>query len=321
MSGIQEKVAQFIREWEDPGTDYVLAQTSGSTGSPKQIRLSKELMKRSAQRSIDFFGLNQSSRIHLALSPEYIAGKMLIVRALLAKCRLTFEEPSQFPLRHDMDQTPIRLLSLVGAQLPGYIEIMKANPSLRVEHLLVGGAPLTQYQRTHACSGDWIPWESYGMTETASHIALRKITLTEKIPFEVLPGIRVMTDEDGALVIDLGSDGIIHTNDIANLLDDTHFTIIGRKDNVIITGGHKVFPEKVEAIISPYLPSGHRFFIGSRASKKWGQEILLYLEGPEIDLPDFHRLGLRSYEIPRDVVYLSSIPATSSGKIIRTAQK
>ncbi len=307
----------FIEEWNDETTDFIEAHTSGSTGKPKQIHLPKEMVARSAIRSIKHFGITPQSRLHLALSPDYIAGKMLIVRALLAGCRLTAEQPSQTPLATDTDPTPIQLLSLVGAQLPGFCESMRRPMAPRVRHLLLGGAPLNDSMRRLALSGDWTPWESYGMTETASHIALRRITADNSLPFETLPGISVTLNEDECLVIDLGEDGIFSTNDVAELTDSRHFRILGRKDNVIITGGLKVFPEQIEALIAPAMPDGRRYFITSRPSERWGQELILVVEGEPCPLPDLHKLGLGHHQIPRDIIFQSKLSLTSSGKIIR----
>lgn len=308
---------EFLDEWLDESSDCITAHTSGSTGRPKQISLPKEMVRRSAIRSIRHFGITQQSRLHLALSPDYIAGKMLVVRAICAGCRLTSEEPSQSPLAQSTDSSPIQLLSLVGAQLSGFCESMRKPEAPKVRHLLLGGAPLNQTMRELALSGDWTAWESYGMTETASHIALRRVTADNSLPFETLPGITVSLDNEGCLVIDLGIDGIFHTNDIAELVDSSHFLILGRKDNVIITGGLKVFPEQIEAAIASAIPEGRRFYVTSRPSERWGQEIVLVVEGEPCPLPDMHTLPLKHHQIPRDILFRRELPLTSSGKIIR----
>lgn len=316
-SEISDPLQRFLQEWHDESRPCITAHTSGSTGTPKAILLPKEMIRRSAMRSNLHFGIRSSSRLHLALSPDYIAGKMLIVRALIAGCRLTVESPSQDPLGSLSDLTPISLLSLVGAQLPGLIENSRYRKIPEIRHLLLGGAPLNDHMRHLACSGNWTPWESYGMTETASHIALRPITIDRALPFKTLPGISVSLDADDCLVIDLGVDGIFHTNDIAQLIDSNTFFILGRKDNAIITAGHKVFPEQIENIISASLPSGRRFYITSSSSEKWGETIKLVIEGDPCPLPDFHALPLKSFQIPRQTVFVKNIHTTSSGKIIR----
>ena len=310
-------IQRVIKEWKDPSLEFIEAHTSGSTGKPKLIRLPKELLRRSAERSVNHFGIDSRTRLHLALSPAYIAGKMMIIRALEAQCKLTWEEPSASPLESGETTDPIQLLAIVGAQLPGLIENHRRGKLPEIRHLLIGGAPLTSTMREMAVEGPWDAWESYGMTETASHIALRRITPGEILPFETLSGISVSCDNDDCLIIDMGPDGIFHTNDIAQLIDSGKFFILGRKDNVIITGGHKVFPEQLESILARKLPEGLRFYVTSRPSEKWGEEIVLVIEGTPMELPDFHTMSLESFQIPRHVVFMPKLKTTSTGKIIR----
>lgn len=276
-------------------------------------------MQRSAKRSIKHFGISSSSRLHLALSPDYIAGKMLILRALIADCELTFESPSSSPLSEaNTNDKEITLISLVGSQLQGLYQRLQQGSLPPIRHLLLGGAPLNDTMRQMAANGPWQAWESYGMTETASHVALRRITSSPQ-PFEALPGISFSLNDDNCLCINLAEDGIIKTNDIAILYDSTHFDILGRKDNVIITGALKVFPEEVEAIIAPYIAS-RRFYITSRPSQKWGNELILIIEGNEIPIPDFHDIPqLKPHQRPKSVLFLPKLSLTSTGKIIRTS--
>lgn len=310
----RRKIDTFVDEWNNTN-DYITAHTSGSTGTPKNILLPKEMVRRSAQRSISHFGIDTSSRLHLCLSPDYIAGKMLIVRALEAGCRLTYEAPTSEPLKCDTDTSPITLISLVGSQLQGLVNnFTDATPQIR--HMLLGGAPLNGTMRSLALSGDWQCWESYGMTETASHIALRHVTQDDSEPFHALTGIRLSVNGDNCLTIDMGIDGTLTTNDIVDLHSPDEFHLLGRKDNVIITGGLKVFPEKAEKILEPCMQN-RRYYITSRRSLKWGEEVILVIEGEEMQLPDFQKLNMHPYERPHDVIFQEKIPLTSSGKIIR----
>lgn len=313
---IPESARHFLQEWHDNSRSCITAHTSGSTGKPKTILLPKEMVLRSAIRSNIHFGITSSSRLHLALSADYIAGKMLIARALTANCKLTFESPSQYPLSDSADLSPIDLISLVGSQLSGLIENAQSRRLPEIRNLLLGGAPLNDQMRRLACSGRWTPWESYGMTETASHIALRRVTADNTLPFQTLPGISVSLDSDDCLAIDLGLDGTFHTRDVARLIDNRHFFILGRKDNVIISGGLKVHPSEVEEKIFPFIPD-RRFYITSRKSDKWGDEVVLMIEGDPCELPDFHNIPLLNHERPKAVLFTPRFQLTASGKIIR----
>lgn len=314
---IQSRIEGFKAEWLNDH-DYIMAHTSGSTGTPKHIRLPKEMMRRSARRSISFFGIDTQSRLHLCLQPDYIAGKMLIVRSLEAGCRLTAEEPSAFPLAGDTDGDEIHLLSLVGSQLQGFAANVAARRAPAVKHLLLGGAPLNAAMRATACALPCRCWESYGMTETASHVALRPVTPDGEQCFEALEGITFSLTLDQCLIINMGGDdGTIITNDMATLTDERHFHLLGRKDNVIITGALKLFPQILEEKIAPHLPSDRRFYITSRPSEKWGNEVVLMMEGEPCPLPDFHTLPLLNYERPKAVYFIPQFDQTTSGKIIR----
>lgn len=321
---------EFIELWQS-GVNEIEAYTSGSTGTPKRIMLPRRLMEESAMRSIRHFGLDETSTVHLALSPEYIAGKMCIVRALTAGCKLTFEEPSSYPLTAADTPSVITLLSAVGAQIPAMAHLAQTGNLPHIEHLLLGGAPLTADMRQAAGSLADNVWESYGMTETASHIALRRVS-NEPEPFRPLPGITVGSDSRGCLTIDMPTAGLIITNDIVELHDDNRFFILGRADNVLISGGLKVMPETVEQRLSSYLP-GQTFYITSQPHPKWGEQIVLIIENPQaaaetcVDSKEYilgqeslyelsHRL-LKPHERPARVFVTRNIPRTSSGKIIR----
>lgn len=314
------KIEDFIREWRSK-TPYIEAHTSGSTGKPKEIRLPKQLVRESALRSCRHFGIREGDRLHLCLSPDYIAGKMLIVRALEACARLTFEGPSSAPLAGNTDTQEIRLISIVGSQLEGLRRSMDLLPQLRIRHLLAGGAPLTSSMRRLAAEGPWdAAWESYGMTETASHVALRRITPRGLNPFEALDGIHFsLTDED-CLIIHLPGQEPLITNDIAELLTPRSFVLRGRRDNVVITGGLKVFPEETERAIGPLIPKGRDFYVTSEPSEKWGRSLLLLIEGIPISLSvkGLYASGLPHWQLPKRIIFLPEFRRTSTGKIIRT---
>ncbi|MCM1319255.1 MAG: AMP-binding protein [Muribaculaceae bacterium] len=330
-SGTYLQLSQsFINLWQS-GVKEFEAFTSGSTGTPKRILLPRRLMEESAMRSIRHFGLDESSTIHLILSPEYIAGKMCIVRALISESHLTIEEPSSHPLTASTTPAEITLLSAVGAQLQGMIALKEQNKLPHIKHLLLGGGPLTAEMRSQAITLANNVWESYGMTETASHIALRRVAL-EPGHFFTLPGISVSTDTRGCLVIKMPTIGILTTNDLAKIYPDGSFIILGRADNALISGGLKVIPERVEQTLSQHLP-GRTFYITSQPHTKWGEQIILVLEEPHLSEPksinakEFDIAGvslytlchslLKPHECPAIAILTPHIPRTDSGKIIR----
>lgn len=317
---------EFIAEWES-GAPYIMAHTSGSTGTPKPVRLSRRLVEESARRSIAHFGLDAGSRLHLCLSPSYIAGKMLIVRSLMCGASLTCEEPGLSPLAENIDMREITLMSVVGAQLPGLLALRESGaPVPVIRHLLVGGAPLNAAQADMALRVAMNVWESYGMTETASHIALRRIDSASSlrtVPFTLLPGIAVELDARGCLVVDTGVGERLVTNDVAEMLTPRTFLILGRADNVIITGGLKVHPDQVEPLLAPLLAAYPGYFITGREHPRWGNVVCLVVESSGISVAERERIIKGAAELlpthcrPREIVAVSKLKRTDTGKIIR----
>lgn len=298
--------------------------------------LPRRLLIESARRSISHFGLEASSVIHLILSPEYIAGKMAIVRALEARCTLTWEEPSSRPLSSDNVPDRISLLSAVGSQIAGMSMLINEGKLPDIKHLLLGGAPLTKEMRQMALPLAENVWESYGMTETASHIALRQITSDTDVvpPFIPLNDIHISTDKRGCLAIDMPTVGQLVTNDLVDIDESTGgFHVLGRADNVIITGGLKVMPEMVEQKLSAYMPEGSVFYITSRPHPKWGEEVVMVLENScitqinELSPSEFETPGgtlktvcqdiLPPHSRPKVIIKIPEIQRTATGKIRR----
>ena len=289
------------------------AHTSGSTGTPKPITLSHELVRDSAWRSIRHFGLTADSHLHLCLSPDYIAGKMVIIRALEACCSLSWEPASSHPRLNA--PKPITLLSIVGTQLPGLQQLKEHGNLPSIKHLLLGGAPLTAAQRTLALTLADEAWESYGMTETASHIALRHV---DDPWFYPLDSINLGTDDRGCLRIELPHSEPLLTNDIIEFQPDTQgFRVLGRADNVIITGGLKVHPEQVEALLAPYFHGD--IMLTSVPDPKWGQLLVLQTESTTIptDWDTLVATLLPPHQRPRRIEQVPSLPRTSNGKLRR----
>lgn len=334
MEPYEAEIQRFIDCWTGDSCD-IEAHTSGSTGVPKRVMLPRRLVKESAWRSIRHFGLDKDSVIHLILSPAYIAGKMAIVRALEAGCTLTAEAPSAHTMQSPRTPSHITLLSAVGAQLDGMCELKARGRLPHIRHLLLGGAPLTPAMRSAACTLAQEVWESYGMTETASHIALRRVLDTDPYgtsPFMPLDGICTGTDSRGCLVISMPTVGTIVTNDLVEMRADGGFKVLGRADNVIISGGLKVIPEKVEQALAP-LFTRNDFYVSSRPHPKWGEELVVVVEhagamGVEyIDSKRYFIGGCSLYalcrdmlapcERPKGVIILPEFRRTDSGKLIR----
>lgn len=306
----------FLKEWESD-SDYILAHTSGSTGKPKEIRLLKEDMRQSARATNRFFGIGPDSLLVSPLSAGYIAGKMMIVRALEAGCRLIEETPSNHPLKSEYGT--VALLPIVPSQIPGLLESEYVR---NVQNVIVGGAPMSPVQEQLLMSALTMnAYATYGMTETCSHVALRKIGCQY---YQALPGVRFEVDNRSCLkIIALDfSFKELQTNDVVKLEDVTHFQWKGRVDNVIISGGIKIFPEEIERELSGRIPLSF-YFIGE-PDDKWGQKLIMKVEYSSADLKTIEskirnilESNLPRYHQPKEIIFLKEFPRTSSGKILR----
>ena len=300
-------------EWESE-SDFISCHTSGSTGVPKHIELPKHQVRASALRTCSFFNIDKDSHLHSCISPDFIGGKMMMIRSILSGAEFTYEKPSNRPFS-DYSGKAIDVVSVVPSQMLHILEHPDLIPEVRC--YLIGGAPLPQQIKERISAAGISAYESYGMTETASHIALRKVDPDNKW-FQTLDGISVSLSPSGCLTIEIDGWQIFHTNDVAEVLSPTTFRILGRADNVIITGGKKVFPEEVEHILNPLLSSP--FFISSLPDLKWGQKIVLSTTDTthsDAFLLDICRSALPGHMCPKEVIRINEIPLTSNGKIKR----
>ncbi len=238
---------EFIREWND-GSERLLVHTSGSTGAPKPMWVEKSRMKASALTTCRFLGLNAGDTALLCMPLDYIAGKMMVVRAIVCGLRLIEVPPSGHPLA-GLKSAPT-FAAMVPMQVYNSLRVSEERRLLgSISHLIIGGGAIDNDMAAElACFGNAV-WSTYGMTETLSHIALRRLSGPEAsewyTPFD---GVSVSLTPDGCLAIDAPDvcATTITTNDIARLAPDgRRFRIIGRKDNVICSGGIKIQAEEV----------------------------------------------------------------------------
>ncbi|MCH5239752.1 MAG: AMP-binding protein [Muribaculaceae bacterium] len=306
---------EFFAQWHNK-RNYITVMTSGSTGDPKVITLAKEFMRRSARRTNNFFGITSRSRLHSCISPDFIGGKMMGVRADLSGATLTWENPSNQPLGSLRPSDRIDLLAVVPSQMLHILENQSQLPE--IGNIIIGGSAIHPALRKKISGSGLNCWETYGMTETASHIALRKV-MDKELPFEVLPGIEVTTNE-GCLKIEFQEGERVQTNDLAEIESPGKFYIRGRRDDVIISGGRKINPLEVEEKIRPFVEG--EFFLVGQPDEKWGQRVVMVVEKGfnPLEIEDFRgRLEgiLQGYEIPKEIKVVDKLSHTSSGKLKR----
>lgn len=307
----------FIEQWRD-SSPTVEAHTSGSTGAPKVIKLLKGDMRISAQATNRFFDIDSGSLLVCPLSDSYIAGKMMVVRAEVSGAQLIMESPGRMPFAKPLERT-IDLAAIVPQQIEGVI-----NSPNRFRHIIVGGGPVSPVEEAIALDhsrltgAQW--WMTYGMTETCSHVALRRFG---SVLYECLPGITVSADSRGCMVIssEESSWGCVITNDLAEIQSPISFRWLGRIDNVVISGGKKLHPELIEPLIAP-IAGTIPFFLTGRASGRWGEELVMVMEGelPDCEVESLYnkiRDALGHDTAPKAIIQKKQLPRTYSGKLIR----
>lgn len=310
--GIYQFMLDFIDE-----TDYIVQQSSGTTGTPKTFRISKLSMVESARLTAKKLGLKFGDKALLCLPVEYIAGKMMVVRAFVSGLNLIWEEPSSMPVltKHGM----INFCSMVPLQV--YNSFSNYEFFKNIENLIIGGAELRNELLAMFRDVSNNTFESYGMAETCSHIALRKISgPTPDKYFETLPGISVETDERGCLVIHAPylTETIV-TNDLVECIDNKHFMWKGRYDNLINSGGIKIKPEELEASIAKVLDI--ECAIIGVPDEKLGQKVVMVAESEsnldEKEIQGLLKEALPPYHIPGKIVTVNELPRNNSFKIDR----
>lgn len=313
-------LVDFLTDWRDTGK-YIYQQTSGTTGQPKEIRLRKEAMLISAQKTCNFFNLGQESTLLLTLDTDYIAGKMMVIRAIASGANLIVIPAKS--LADNYPSQPIDFVAMVPLQLQN---LMENGTNLgNTKTILLGGTAITEAQTTLFEALAATIWLSYASTETYSHVALRPITGAAKSDiYTALPGISFTISQRDTLTIEAPEllDAPLETNDSINLIDKTSFEWLGRADFVINSGGVKIFPELVEKEIAPHLKCP--FYISSIKDDKLGEKVVIIIEtdrpfspAEEANILELTKKVLPPYKAPKEVIYKPIFNRTPTGKIIR----
>uniref|UniRef100_UPI0032173469 AMP-binding protein n=1 Tax=uncultured Draconibacterium sp. TaxID=1573823 RepID=UPI0032173469 len=316
----EDKIYRFILSFLDD-QDFIEQQSSGTTGTPKKFQLSKQAMIESARNTINALGLKSKEAALLCLPIDYIAGKMMVVRALVGDFCLYWEEPSSTPLLDKYDS--IGFCAMVPLQVYNSIE----NPASfkKIENLIIGGSELRSDVKEILKDLPNAIYETYGMAETCSHIALRKISGGSRDKyFKTLPGISVSVDHRSCLIISASymNDPVV-TNDVVELVDENNFIWKGRFDNLINSGGIKINQEELEALISEIITK--EFAVIGVPDTKFGQRVVLFVEtSEEINRDELFSIlkeKLPAHHVPREIVTVSKLPRNKSFKIDRTKLK
>ena len=354
----------FFSEWNND-SDRVLVHTSGSTGKPKPMMVEKKRMLNSARITCDFLGLKPGDSALLCMSLEYIAGKMVVVRSIERHLHLISVSPSGHPLKNiDLKDVngkdvngkdvngkdvngEITFAAMVPMQVYNTLQVPEERERLtHIRHLIIGGGAIdaSLEKELQALPGNIAIWSTYGMTETLSHIALRRINGAEASEwYQPFDSVKISQTEEGCLVIDapLVCSETLVTNDIVEIesyiynkveknevMEKLRFRIKGRKDNVICSGGIKIQIEEVEALLKPHLEKP--FMLAKKKDEKFGEIAVLLTEDEDLKKVEATIRRLLSgksddsnksseskshkYWIPREFRYVEHLPLTETGK-------
>jgi len=299
---------KFILNWFNSDS-FITVTTSGTTGSPKKIQIEKQAMVFSALATAEFFELKAGNLVLNCLSTNYIAGKMMLIRSIVLGFEMDFVAPTSNPVENNTKVYDF--VAMVPLQVENSI-----NELINVRKLIIGGTKINQNLRSQLLDLPTLVYETYGMTETITHIAVKKISDNY---FSVLPNVTISTDDRNCLVIDVPriSNAKIITNDVVNIIDNSEFELLGRIDNVINSAGVKLFPEQIEIKLGNKIQT--RFFVIGIPDDQYGEQLALVVEGNSISFNDDFFNDLLPYEKPKAIYFVAKFLETESGKIKRSA--
>ena len=308
------EIGKFLIEWLN-NNDYISVPTSGSTGAPKKINILKTHMIKSAIATGTFFELPSETRALLCLPASYIAGKMMLVRAIILGWDLYIKAPEKDAItQYDRDYD---FVAMVPYQV--HYSLKSLN---KIKKLIIGGGAISVDLNDQLQHVDTEVFATYGMTETITHIAVRRINgLAKSDYYNALPNVKFSLDKRDCLVIEASevSDNKVVTNDLVKIISPSSFQYLGRIDNVVNSGGVKLFPEQIEAKLAKFIDV--QFIIASEKNQTLGEQLILILEEDSSkSILDFNTAFsiLSKYERPKKIYTYSKFLYTETGKIRRS---
>lgn len=317
----EKDYCKFILEWLDD-TELVRAKTSGSTGVPKAVYLSKQKMRNSAKLTGEFFNFKAGQNALFCLSASFIAGKMMIVRAFEWQLNLLPLAPDGHPLENI--SSDIDFAAMIPLQVKNSLKLGKGIQQIR--KLLIGGGTVDQNLENDLQNLSTECFIGYGMTETVSHVAIRALNGKKRSQsYQAMGNAKFSVDTRNCLSINAPAilDEPLLTNDVVELIDESQFEWKGRFDNVINSGGIKLFPEQIEKKLETII--NQPFFIAGLPDEHLGQKVVLLVEWDHVDDKQKKELEckikslLDKFEQAREIFYISEFKRTSTNKIQREA--
>ena len=319
----EEKVISFLEDWFSH-SETVSVQTSGSTGIPKVFEIEKKRMLNSAKMTCDFLGLKEGDTALLCLPVQYISGKMMLVRAIERKLKVIISVPSSAP---EISEN-VEFCAMTPLQVQNSLDKIHF-----IKNLIIGGAAVSEKLKNEITTTLQFSnsptriYETYGMSETLSHIALKQISPVQENYFTIFNDVEISVDERNCLKIYAPklNPEILQTNDIVELMhfdsaqgDKKQFKFLGRFDNVINSGGVKIFAEELENLVKKHIDKD-LVFLG-KPDETLGEKLVLVVEGEKDENLKSEILNLKfenKFHIPKEVLFLEKFPRAENGKVLR----
>ena len=319
----EKKVLQFLQDWFSH-SETVSVQTSGSTGIPKVFEIEKKRMLNSAKMTCDFLGLKEGDTALLCLPVQYISGKMMLVRAIERKLKVIISVPSSAP---EISEN-VEFCAMTPLQVQNSLDKIHF-----IKNLIIGGAAVSEKLKNEISTTLQFSnsptriYETYGMSETLSHIALKQISPIQEEYFTVLNDVEISVDERNCLKIFAPklNPEILQTNDIVELMhfdsaqgDKKQFKFLGRFDNVINSGGVKIFAEELENLVKKHIDKD-LVFLG-KPDETLGEKLVLVVEGEKDENLKSEISNLKfenKFHSPKEILFLEKFPRAENGKVLR----
>lgn len=316
----QVDIFEFLNDWFSDKYKFDI-KTSGTTGSPKIEWFPRDAFISSALITINTFNLNKGDTLFMCLPMYFVAGKMMLIRAIVGRMKLVAVKPTANPVQDLL--SPTTFTAFTPHQLQN---ILKKNPNKLnlIKKAIIGGSPVNSELQSQLNDFETRFFETFGMSETLTHIAIRELNGDKRSDyFKVLKGFNISIDEDNCLLIkaDHLKNSPLFTSDIVEMIDSKKFKWLGRSIDVINSGGVKIFPAMLEKKIGSKI--NREFIVGKRSDDNFGEVVILFIEGEPFNKSQLAILNLElvklltKVEIPKEIIFKTEFPRNKNGKVIR----
>lgn len=315
------EILNFACDWLDESNELFFVSTSGSTGKPKNISITRSQMIDSAFATADYLNLKEGQSSLLILPAQFIAGKMMIVRALVLGLDFYYLEPKvdvllQINREYDFCAAiPLQIQKVMKSNVPEKLDLLS--------EMIIGGAALANEDITKLQDLKTHFYATYGMTETITHIAMKPLNGSHASQsYQCLPGVSIDQDDRDCLKIfsQRLPQEITVTNDRIELINKKEFILLGRVDAIINSGGLKIQAEELEELIKANLDL--EIMIGYKEDKTLGQKLVLLIEGQEEkfdkqEIQEQLKKILAKNKVPKEILFMDHLFRTPNQKLNR----